>query len=106
MPVRAREEDENGAGATGDGISTIFRVPGYQSAISGLTGRGVPDVAFDADPLTADPLTRALVVFGQQGATLIVPIGGTSIGSPAWAAIVALTNQQAGRLLRVPERQR
>ncbi len=57
-------EDANGAGATGGGISTIFPVPGYQSSISGLTGRGVPDVAFDADPLTGVP-----VVFSQQGAT-------------------------------------
>jgi subtilase family serine protease len=87
-------EDANGAGATGGGISTIFPVPGYQSSISGLTGRGVPDVAFDADPLTGVP-----VVFSQQGATLIVPVGGTSVGSPAWAAIVVLANQQAGRRL-------
>ena len=87
-------EDANGAGATGGGISTTFPVPGYQSGISGLTGRGVPDVAFDADPLTGVP-----VVFSQQGATLIVPVGGTSVGSPAWAAIVALANQRAGRRL-------
>jgi subtilase family serine protease len=87
-------EDANGAGATGGGISTIFPVPGYQSGISGLTGRGVPDVAFDADPLTGVP-----IVFSQQGATLIVPVGGTSVGAPAWAAIVALANQQAGRRL-------
>ena len=87
-------EDANGAGATGGGISTIFPVPGYQSGISGLTGRGVPDVAFDADPLTGVP-----IVFSQQGGTLIVPVGGTSVGSPAWAAIVALANQQAGRQL-------
>ncbi len=87
-------EDANRAGATGGGISTAFPVPGYQSGISGLTGRGVPDVAFDADPLTGVP-----VVFSQQGATVILPIGGTSVGSPAWAAIVALANQQAGRRL-------
>jgi subtilase family serine protease len=87
-------EDASGNGATGGGISTIFPVPPYQSGISGLKGRGVPDVAFDADPLTGVP-----VVFSQQGATLIVPVGGTSVGSPAWAAIVALANQRAGRRL-------
>jgi subtilase family serine protease len=87
-------EDAAGAGATGGGLSSIFPVPGYQSGISGLKGRGVPDVAFDADPLTGVP-----VVFSQQGATLIVPIGGTSVGSPAWAAIVALANQHAGKRL-------
>jgi kumamolisin len=63
-------EDASGAGATGGGISTIFPVPGYQSAISGLTGRGIPDVAFDADPLTGVP-----IVFSAQGGTLIVPVG-------------------------------
>lgn len=87
-------EDATGNGATGGGISTLFAVPSYQSGISGLTGRGVPDVAFDADPLTGVP-----VVVSQQGATLIVPIGGTSVGSPAWAAIVALANQRAGKRL-------
>jgi subtilase family serine protease len=30
---------------------------------------------------------------------VIVPVGGTSVGSPAWAAIVALANQRAGRRL-------
>ncbi len=87
-------EDATGNGATGGGISILFAVPGYQSGIAGLTGRGIPDVAFDADPLTGVP-----VVFSQLGATLIVPVGGTSVGSPAWAALVALANQHAGRRL-------
>ncbi len=87
-------EDSNGAGATGGGISTIFPVPSYQQNIFGLPNRGVPDVAFDADPLTGVP-----VVVSQGGSTLIVPVGGTSVGSPAWAAIVALLNQKAGHRL-------
>ncbi len=87
-------DNADGLGATGGGISTIFSVPSYQSGISGLTGRGVPDVAFDADPNTGVP-----VVFSEQGATLIVPVGGTSLGSPAWAAIVALADQFAGKRL-------
>ena len=87
-------DDADGIGATGGGISTIFPVPAYQSGISGLTGRGIPDVAFDADPNTGVP-----VVFSQNGATLIVPVGGTSVGSPAWAAIVALADQFAGKRL-------
>ena len=87
-------EDATGNGATGGGVSTLFSVPSYQSGISGLTGRGVPDVAFDADPLTGVP-----IVFSQQGSTLIVPVGGTSVGSPAWAALVALADQHAGKRL-------
>ncbi|GAC1636740.1 MAG: hypothetical protein NVS4B11_39320 [Ktedonobacteraceae bacterium] len=87
-------EDNAGAGTTGGGVSTLFPVPSYQKGIAGLTGRGVPDVAFDADPLTGVP-----VVFSLQGVTLIVPVGGTSVGSPAWAAVVALANQHAGKRL-------
>ncbi len=83
-----------GNGATGGGISTIFPVPGYQQGIAGLTGRGVPDVAFDADPLTGVPIVVSL-----QGSTYIVSVGGTSVGSPAWAAVVALADQYAGKRL-------
>ncbi len=87
-------EDSNFAGATGGGISTLFPVPDYQKNIVGLTNRGVPDVAFDADPLTGVP-----VVVSEGGATIIEPVGGTSVGSPAWAAIVVLLNQKAGHRL-------
>ncbi len=45
-------EANAGAGATGGGISRVFPVPSYQKGLAGLTGRGVPDVSFDADPLT------------------------------------------------------
>ncbi len=88
-------------GATGGGISTLFPLPQYQKTVNcsscgtnGLTSRGVPDVAFDADSLTGVP-----VVVSQGGQTLIMPIGGTSVGSPAWAGIVALLNQKAGHRL-------
>ena len=87
------ESNVNG-GATGGGISTIFPVPGYQKGIKGLTGRGLPDVAFDADNLTGVP-----IVASAQGETLIIPVGGTSVGAPAWAAVVALANQYAGKRL-------
>ncbi len=87
-------EDRAGSGATGGGISTIFPVPSYQKGIAGLTGRGVPDVAFDADPLTGVP-----IVYSAQGGTFIVSVGGTSVGSPAWAAIVVLANQYVGKRL-------
>ncbi len=88
--------NENGVngGATGGGISTIFPVPGYQAGLKGLTGRAVPDVAFDADNLTGVP-----VVFSASGSTNIVAVGGTSVGSPAWAAVIALADQYAGKRL-------
>jgi subtilase family serine protease len=88
-------EWNNGGGATGGGFSSVFARPAYQDGVPGIGAfRGVPDVAFVADPLTGVP-----VVVSAFGETIIVPIGGTSVGSPAWAGIVALANQSAGRRL-------
>ena len=88
-------EWNNGAGATGGGFSTVFARPVYQDGIPGIGAfRGVPDVAFVADPLTGVP-----VVVSAFGQTLIIPVGGTSVGSPAWAGIVALANQAVGERL-------
>jgi kumamolisin len=75
--------------ATGGGVSVVFPLPDYQSAAGVLnqSGRGVPDVAGDADPATGY-LVR---VDGQE-----FPIGGTSAVAPLWAALIALMNQQLG----------
>lgn len=95
-PDGAREQevvwsDTGGNGATGGGISQSFPVPSYQANLTlpqplvGHAGRGVPDVALNADPDTGYAL-----VF-QGGWTVI---GGTSAAAPAWAAFVALMNQE------------
>ncbi len=88
------EESNGNNAATGGGISALFPVPDYQKNLDGLTQRAVPDVAFDADPFTGVP-----IVFSQLGSTLIIPTGGTSVGSPAWAAVVVLLNQKVGHRL-------
>ena len=89
--------DVNHNGASGGGISQVFGVPVYQESLSlpvkagDHLGRGVPDVA-----LNADPDTGYAVFF--QGAWTIV--GGTSASSPIWAALMALVGQnraQAGK---------
>lgn len=88
-------EFNNGAGATGGGFSSVFARPDYQDGVPGIGSfRGIPDVAFVADPLTGVP-----VVVSAFGETLIIPVGGTSVGSPAWAGIVALADQSAGERL-------
>ena len=75
--------------ATGGGFSTTFAVPDYQSDLPGsLSGRGVPDVAGDADPNTG----YTVRVDGQQ-----MVIGGTSAVAPLWAGLIALLNQQLGK---------
>jgi kumamolisin len=83
-------------GATGGGVSTVFALPAWQQGIAvpkapnGIAGRGVPDVAGNADPLTG---YQVLV----DGANEV--IGGTSAVSPLWAALIARCNQKLGRPL-------
>jgi kumamolisin len=82
-------------GATGGGVSDVFDRPKWQaganvppSANPGRRiGRGVPDVAGNADPLTG----YQVLVDGQKGV-----IGGTSAVAPLWAGLVALLNQKIG----------
>ncbi len=83
----------NQEGATGGGVSTVFAMPTWQAnakvpAPSGSAGgRGVPDVAGDADPATG----YTIRVDGQTSV-----IGGTSAVAPLWAGLVAVANQQLG----------
>jgi kumamolisin len=80
-------------GATGGGVSQVFALPSYQQsakvpkAPNGFVGRGVPDVAGDADPTTG----YSVVVDGKQAV-----IGGTSAVAPLWAALLARINQSLG----------
>jgi kumamolisin len=92
-------EDSTGEGATGGGVSTAFALPGFQQGVtvprsaSGFAGRGVPDVAGNADPLTGYQVR----VDGQGQV-----IGGTSAVAPLWAALVARCNQKLGTPLGDP----
>ena len=77
-------------GASGGGISVLYKHPAYQNAVNlyGHTGRGVPDVSYDADVNSG-----VLVVLTMSGQQAVYDFGGTSAGSPQWAAIVALADQ-------------
>jgi kumamolisin len=80
-------------GATGGGVSVEFPLPSWQTssavpkAPSGSAGRGVPDVAGNADPLTGYQVR----VDGEAQV-----IGGTSAVAPLWAALIARCNQKLG----------
>ncbi|HEX4578605.1 MAG TPA: S53 family peptidase [Candidatus Dormibacteraeota bacterium] len=103
---RIREEAWNelraGQGATGGGVSSHFAVPRYQAAAGirpvsvdgGGEGRGVPDVAGNADPLTG-------YVIHHCGVDSVV--GGTSAVAPLWTALFALisasTDHRLGTVL-------
>jgi kumamolisin len=85
----------SGGGATGGGISETFAIPSWQAAAgvppsinpSHHVGRGVPDVAADADPTTG----YRIQVDDRQ-----TTVGGTSAAAPLWAALTALLNQTIG----------
>ena len=87
---------EPAGGATGGGISDVFDLPTWQAGANvppsinpnGRVGRGVPDVAANADPQTG----YQVLVDGQS-----MVIGGTSAVAPLWAGLLALINQQLGR---------
>jgi kumamolisin len=84
-------ELSNNEGAGGGGVSNVFPLPTWQAKSkvpkpSGKTGgRGVPDVAGDADPTTGYTVR-------VDGKTMV--IGGTSAVAPLWAGLIALNNAQ------------
>jgi kumamolisin len=87
------DEQAANEGATGGGVSKLFALPNYQQnakvpgAPNGFVGRGVPDVAGNADPQTG----YNVVVDGQASV-----IGGTSAVAPLWAGLLARLNQALG----------
>ncbi len=88
--------NEPDMGSTGGGVSDEFPLPNYQESAgvppsansSQQVGRGVPDVAADADPATG----YVVRVDGQD-----TVIGGTSAVAPLWAGLIARLNQGLGK---------
>jgi kumamolisin len=87
--------DGPGQGATGGGVSDVYGLPAWQTGAGvparagggSLVGRGVPDVAGDADPATG----YQVLVDGKP-----MVIGGTSAVAPLWAALVSRLAEGAG----------
>ena len=87
--------NDHDGNATGGGVSSLYDVPSWQRKVrvppsvneGGGPGRGVPDVAGNADPHTG-----WLVGDGVHDH----PFGGTSAVAPLWAALVAQLNQRLG----------
>lgn len=88
--------DGSNGGATGGGISDYIALPSWQQNANvppsvnpgSHVGRGVPDVAANADPNTG----YQVLSDGVQGV-----VGGTSAAAPLWAGLIALMNQQLGK---------
>ena len=95
--------------SSGGGISAYETIPGYQgnytgsvygsSTINGLTGgyRGIPDVSFDANPNTGVSVYDSTKYQGQSG---WFTLGGTSVGAPNWAGLLATGASQGATALQ------
>jgi len=91
---RVWNEIASNEGAGGGGVSQVIPIPDYQKNAgvptypnNGYAGRGVPDVAGDADPATG----YDVLVDGQR-----TVIGGTSAVAPLLAGLIARMNQSLG----------
>ena len=78
---------------TGGGLSAYEALPSWQSGVtpaggSALARRAVPDVSFNANPMTGEYV--ALTLPGD--ATVWNAYGGTSIAAPQWAGVIAVAN--------------
>jgi kumamolisin len=85
--------DGESAGATGGGVSDIFELPNWQTGASvppgaqGQKGRGIPDVAANASPLSGFE-----IYFNGQPTV----VGGTGAAAQFWAGLIAIVNQGVG----------
>jgi subtilase family serine protease len=80
--------------ATGGGFSVLFDEPSFQQGVvhGGKQQRGLPDVSYSA-AVEHGVLTYLDIPGLEVGFYLF---GGTSAGSPQWAAILAIADQKAG----------
>ena len=79
----------DGFGAGGGGLSTVFKRPGFQSHVAGTVGRarGVPDISGSS---AVDGAVVYYYTFVRPGFHLV---GGVSEATPEFAGMVALADQ-------------
>ena len=85
----AEEVWNDGAGAGGGGVSTVFSRPAWQSAPGMDNGsmREIPDISVTGDPRVGFP-----TLYNGRWATY----GGTSIGAPILSALIANAAESCG----------
>ncbi|MDH4390713.1 MAG: S53 family peptidase [Aquabacterium sp.] len=112
LRLGAASRSETAWAGTGGGFSLYHARPAYQAGLAlpgaTVTGplaavKGVParvgvDVAFNADPRTG----QFVVLTSPAGATNWYSFGGTSMGTPQWAGIVAVANARRALAGRAP----
>jgi hypothetical protein len=81
---------ETGWSGSGGGISAFENEPAYQQGVQSTGFRTIPDVAFDGNHATPVSVYDS---YDDTGAGPWNNIAGTSLGAPAWAALIAIANQ-------------
>lgn len=91
-------QSESGWSGSGGGISIYEPIPGYQNNLANIVGshRGNPDISWDADPNTGVAV-YSTTKYNNQSSWF--QIAGTSLGSPSWAGLIALFDQNRGSSL-------
>ena len=86
-------QSETAWSGSGGGISQYEREPSYQAQFGIANNprgyRGVPDVSYDGNPGTGYAVYDSVGISGYSG---WFQVGGTSAGSPQWAALIAIAN--------------
>lgn len=81
---------ETGWSDSGGGKSTVEPEPTYQESVQSSGAREIPDIAFDADPGTGVAVCDA---YNYGSTTPWAQFGGTSVGAPCWAGLIAIADQ-------------
>ncbi|MDE1842850.1 MAG: fibronectin type III domain-containing protein, partial [Thaumarchaeota archaeon] len=80
---------------SGGGFSKYVPQPSYQKNFVSNSKRAIPDVAYNGNPNTGVYVYDSVPVNGQSGWWVV---GGTSAGTPQWAAISAISNSMGANL--------
>jgi subtilase family serine protease len=93
LGVTGNYQSETAWSGSGGGLSTIEHEPLFQAQL-GIPDdprgfRGTPDVSYNANPGTGYAIYDSVRSNGHAG---WLQVGGTSAGTPQWAALIAIAN--------------
>jgi subtilase family serine protease len=85
-------------GGSGGGLSSVELEPVYQRALpipnNPLHMRGTPDISYDGDPNSGVAVYDSIPYLNSTG---WFEAGGTSVGPPQWAALIAIANSMRAK---------